>query len=218
MSLIGKLKIKTDKPLFIIDGPANVLSLFSEAEIEERLPAKGTIDQAIFFTLDKETLDAKAPSIMKKLSNEGLLWVAYPKKSGSIQSDLIRDEGWDTMYKSDWEGVASASINDDWTGMRFRHKSTIKKMTRYVPPEERDIEDIDFINRTVKLPKDAVAAMRGFKGLEEFFYSLAFTHKKEYVEAIVQAKKPETRVRRIEKMIEMVSKLKEQKEAKAKKK
>jgi uncharacterized protein YdeI (YjbR/CyaY-like superfamily) len=46
---------------------------------------------------------------------------------------------------------------------------------------------------------------------------MSFTHKKEYVEAIVEAKKPETRQRRIEKMVEAVSQLKARKEAKQKK-
>jgi len=58
--------------------------------------------------------------------------------------------------------------------------------------------------------------MKPHKGLEDFFYSMSFTHKREYVEAIVDAKKPETRQRRIEKMIEMVTALKEKKEAKRK--
>ena len=65
------------------------------------------------------------------------------------------------------------------------------------------------------LPPDAVKAMKPYKGLEEFFYSMSFSHTREYIEAIVDAKKPETRKRRIEGMISKVLALKEAKEAKA---
>ena len=47
-----------------------------------------------------------------------------------------------------------------------------------------------------------------------FFDGLAFTHKKEHVEAILQAKKPETRERRIVRMTEMLSEHMQAKSAK----
>jgi uncharacterized protein YdeI (YjbR/CyaY-like superfamily) len=81
---------------------------------------------------------------------------------------------------------------------------------------ERKTEGVDYIKRTVTLPEDAVAAMKPYKGLEQFFHAMSFTHKKEYVEAIVDAKKPETRKRRIDKMIEMVLKIKTDKDNKKK--
>lgn len=112
--------------------------------------------------------------------------------------------------------MASIAIDNDWSGIRFRHKNATKSLKRLPPIEARNTEGIDYINRIVKLPKDAVAMMQPHKELENFFYSMAFTHKKEYVAAIEDAKKPETRHRRIEKMIEMLLKLKAQKETKAK--
>jgi hypothetical protein len=217
MELAIKLKIRPEEPLFIIDLPEGLADIFSHFTIKSRLPAKECIAQLIFFARDKKALDAKAPSILSLMKDDGLLWIAYPKKSGSIQSDLIRDEGWQTMFRSDWEGVASVSITNDWSGMRFRSKVATKGIKRLAPVAERKVEGIDFEERTVVLPEDAVKAMKPHKGLEEFFYSMSFTHKKEYVEAIVEAKKSETRRRRIEKTIEAVLELKTKREAKQKK-
>lgn len=42
------------------------------------------------------------------------------------------------------------------------------------------------------------------EGLKAFFYNLAFSHKKEYAAAAEEAKKPETRMRRIQQMTEMI--------------
>jgi uncharacterized protein YdeI (YjbR/CyaY-like superfamily) len=51
-----------------------------------------------------------------------------------------------------------------------------------------------------------VAALKKNKKLEEYFNSLAFSHKREYVEWIVTAKKDETRKKRIEGTLERLEK------------
>lgn len=59
--------------------------------------------------------------------------------------------------------------------------------------------------RTVAVPEDFAAAMDGVKGARATFDALAFTHRKEHVKAIEEAKKPETRRRRIEQAIAMLA-------------
>jgi hypothetical protein len=60
--------------------------------------------------------------------------------------------------------------------------------------------EIDGAARTVEVPPDAAKALAKAK-LRKAFDALAFTHQKEHVQAITDAKKPETRARRIEAMI-----------------
>ena len=184
---------------------------------KKTIPRKVKAQQAIFFAIDKNALLKDLPDILASLDIDAVLWVAWPKKSGSIASDLYRDDSWGDAFQFGWEGVASASIDNDWTALRLRHVSMIKNRKRAVPMEERKTEGIDYINRTVTLPQDVVDAMKPFKRLVAFFNSMAFTHKREYVEAIVAAKKTETRQCRIDKTIDMVLKLCAQKELKAKK-
>ncbi|MBN8596124.1 MAG: DUF1905 domain-containing protein [Planctomycetes bacterium] len=57
--------------------------------------------------------------------------------------------------------------------------------------------------RTVTPPKDLLGALKKAK-LHDVFAKLAYTHQREHVEAIEQAKKPETRERRIRACIDMV--------------
>lgn len=63
--------------------------------------------------------------------------------------------------------------------------------------------ELDSAPRTVELPEDAAAALAKAK-LRKAFDALSFTHQKEHVRAIVEAKKPETRAKRIASMIEML--------------
>lgn len=55
----------------------------------------------------------------------------------------------------------------------------------------------DTQERTVEVPADFAAALRE-SGLTKAFDALSYTHRKEHVRAIEEAKKPETRARRIE--------------------
>ncbi|MEW6702947.1 MAG: YdeI/OmpD-associated family protein, partial [Bacteroidota bacterium] len=63
---------------------------------------------------------------------------------------------------------------------------------------------IDKTNRIVTAPEDLQKLFSKNKKAKEVFESLSFTHKKEYVLWIVQAKKEETRTARIEKTIQML--------------
>lgn len=58
--------------------------------------------------------------------------------------------------------------------------------------------------RVVKAPKDLLAVLRK-TGTLAAWETLSFTHQREHVEAIEEAKKPETRARRIERAVEMVA-------------
>ncbi len=57
--------------------------------------------------------------------------------------------------------------------------------------------------REVKVPADLAKALKG-AGLTAAFATYAPSHRKAFVGAIEEAKKPETRARRIEKCVEMV--------------
>lgn len=63
--------------------------------------------------------------------------------------------------------------------------------------------ELDTAPREVEVPKDFAAALKK-AGLTMDFAALAFTHRKEHVRAIEEAKAPETRLRRIEKAVAMV--------------
>lgn len=63
---------------------------------------------------------------------------------------------------------------------------------------------LDDTPRTIAVPKDLASALRA-AGLTKVFAAMSFTHRREHIEAITQAKKPETRQRRIDKCIAMTA-------------
>jgi hypothetical protein len=63
--------------------------------------------------------------------------------------------------------------------------------------------DLDTEARVVKPPADLVKALTVASAWDRW-QDLSFTHQREHVEAIEDAKKPETRARRIERAVQMV--------------
>jgi hypothetical protein len=66
--------------------------------------------------------------------------------------------------------------------------------------------ELDTNKRKIELAKDEKEALKK-AGLLDKFTKMAFTHQREYHQWIEEAKKPETRARRIEQMIERISSL-----------
>lgn len=66
--------------------------------------------------------------------------------------------------------------------------------------------------RTVEAPKDFFKELKKAR-LAEFFEKMSYTHRKEYVNSVTEAVKPETRARRISKAVEMISEIKSRKKS-----
>jgi hypothetical protein len=65
---------------------------------------------------------------------------------------------------------------------------------------ERDEEE-----RTIEIPADLLTALDSNPAARDYFNKLPYIHQKKYVEHITEAKKPETRARRVEKTVEIVT-------------
>jgi hypothetical protein len=59
--------------------------------------------------------------------------------------------------------------------------------------------------RTIATPPDLLKALNARKSVKAVWDKLSYTHRKEYIGAIEEAKKPETRARRIANAVEMIA-------------
>ncbi len=204
MDLLTKLRLNIAKPLWLINAPADCLEYFTEFKVNKKLSKEKPVPQLLLFTLNSAELHHYLTVVADYVGHETVLWILYPKKSGGISSDLIQMKHWEIVTTYGFRSQASASLDANWTGIRFTNAPLKKPSDRHVPMAERKTEGIDYVKRTVQLPADAHAELQQHSGLSEYFYAQSFTCKKEYALSIIEAKKPETRNRRIEKMIEML--------------
>src|SRR5688572_4311660 len=97
MSVAKKLKLQAHTPLYLLNAPQASRDLFAGYDMRTTTAGKAEISQAVIFAENKKTLDEIVPKVISRLTNNALLWIAYPKKTGKIPSDITRDNGWDTV-------------------------------------------------------------------------------------------------------------------------
>jgi hypothetical protein len=80
-----------------------------------------------------------------------------------------------------------------------------RQLTGVAAGDEVDVDiELDTEPREVVVPPDLRKALEAHAQARQFFESLSFSQKQGFVLPIEQAKKPETRERRVEKAIEML--------------
>jgi hypothetical protein len=209
-SISDKLRIKQDFTLLTLNAPANFKKDLKGLPSGVKITDTSKIyDQLHWFVSNQAQLQKEMSKVMKLVKPGIVVWVYYPKGSSKIQTDLTRDKGWDCLLsesdKLTW--ISLISFNDTWSVFGFRPKTEADRKREAKPKSEREVfKYIDPDSKQVRLPDDLAIALKKQKKLTDFFATLSFTNKKEYIEWIVTAKRQETRNERIKGTIERLAK------------
>jgi hypothetical protein len=206
--IISKLGIKPGTKALFINMPkdlANPLkNTIKQFGIKKSL--RGKFDVILCFEKIKSGIQKKAKDIFNSLHDDNsLVWIAYPKKGSNIKTDLNRDILWDVFNRYNYRPVTMVSLNDSWAAVRFRSGEKISKVHQKKKESDEYKKHIDNKKKTVTPPDDLVKAFKTNKSAKKFFDSLSFTHKKEYVDWIISAKREDTRKRRLKSTIEKLN-------------
>jgi hypothetical protein len=203
-----KLKIKEGYILLTVNAPAdfkkNIGPLPAGVKISDNTR---NYNQVHWFVLNKKQMDKELHAVLKLLKQDVLCWIYYPKGASKMQTDLTRDKGWEELLKHDqlhW--ISLISFDETWSTFACRLKSDAdkKKITK---PKERAIFDyIDPQKKILRLPKEFAELLKKNKKADEFFHTLSFTNRKEYVEWIITAKREQTKKERLAGSVERLNK------------
>jgi hypothetical protein len=122
--LYRKLGIKEGHRVVALSGPGNFSALLGELPPGVRLGSRlaaGT-DVVVLFVTELRDLERRLGTAAEKLDPAGGLWVAYPKKSSGLSTDL-------TFAAVQSAGLAvglvdnkSCAIDGTWSGVRFVYR------------------------------------------------------------------------------------------------
>jgi len=203
-----KLKIQEDERLFPINAPADFERSLGALPRGARMVSKPTgATQLHWFVTTAAQVAKEIRGVLKVLEDGMVLWTYYPKSASGIQTDLSRDRGWDPLTRiENLQWLNLVAFDDTWSAFGSRLKTEADR-TRDGKPKIREIFNwIDPDKKIVRLPDDLAAALEKSRNEEAFFNTLSFTNRKEYVEWIVTAKRPETRAERVSGSIERLRK------------
>ena len=201
--LITKLNIKPGTFILMINAQSEVFDLLDslpENCVMDSDKAMNTnYDLILLFVYTKEELFLEFSELLPDHTDHQRIWICYPKKTSGLNTNITRGEIWATFKPFSFRPVSQTSINTTWSAIRVRRTSQVSQKKKVQVPE------IDYNKRVVYPPGDLKEALIRNE-LSDRFNNLTFTHKKEQVEAIIKAKKPETRTRRILTTIETLKK------------
>jgi hypothetical protein len=210
--LLKKLHLKSGMSFAAVNAPPGFVRTLGKlpAGVTQEKTLRQALDLVLLFARNKKELKSQWAKALASLKPDGALWVAYPKKSSGIDSDLAAmNSDWEVDKNSEWQPVSSIAIDGTWSGVRFRHQPGLDHV-RSQRQEElvRDADGtvcIDRKNRIVTPPGDLQPLLNKKPKARSAFDGLSFTNQREYVGWILEAKKPETRAARVTKTVEMLS-------------
>ncbi|MEI8239562.1 MAG: DUF3052 domain-containing protein [Actinomycetota bacterium] len=119
-SLTKKLGIVDDAVFTVIGAPrgfAELLGDYGDAVWQRNLMPP--IDVIVAFFTERATMRAKWPDLTEAASPAGGIWVAWPKASSAVATDLNDNAVRADLLKTGWVDNKVCAIDDTWTALRF---------------------------------------------------------------------------------------------------
>ena len=136
-TLLEKLQLQDEKNLLIQGLPSSIEKQFIKLTFSKNVtPLLKTrkIDFALVFAVSQRQLVDILKDVIPALGKEGKFWIAYPKLTSKIASDLCRDKNWDFVSDYGFEPVRMIALDNVWSAARFKKQDegAKKKLTSAV--------------------------------------------------------------------------------------
>jgi hypothetical protein len=114
-----KLGIKPGSKLGLFEAPPGFDKTLGDLPDGVRPTQRGPLDVAVLFTTTPAALKKKFPALAKAIAPAGALWIAWPKKSSGVKTEvdenLVRAVG----LGEGLVDVKVCAIDDTWSGLKF---------------------------------------------------------------------------------------------------
>lgn len=120
-SVPEKLQVKPGRTFKIINQPPETKGILSVLPEGSKFADKDEpVDVLLIFVRSIVDIQKLFPLNPKELKATGIYWLAYPKKTSGIKTDLTRDVIWDFLLTVGWTGISMISIDGTWSAFRMK--------------------------------------------------------------------------------------------------
>ena len=121
-TLFEKLQLEDEKNLLIQGLPSTIEKQFAKLSFAKNvtpLLRLRKIDFALIFALNQKQLNDILKEVFPALHPEAKLWIAFPKLTSKIVSDLNRCCTWEYLRNEGFESMDEVVLDYVWSALRF---------------------------------------------------------------------------------------------------
>ncbi|WP_224489179.1 hypothetical protein [Robertkochia flava] len=131
-TLFQKLKLEKQDAILVINEPegfSEELASLVDIEIYQSVVQISKIEFALIFVTTIAELENQLPTVLHKLKEDAILWIAHPRKrSERFETDITDAYTWTPLNRNCFEAVKNLKVNDDWEAVRFRKLEYVKRL------------------------------------------------------------------------------------------
>jgi len=122
--LIKKLGVKEGYRLALVNSPKDFLKELGPLPTGAKIAASTTksLDLILFFVRSEQDLNRRFLELAANLKTNGMLWIAWPKKSSGVVTDLTFTNVQRTGLDAGLVDVKICAVNDIWSGLKFVYR------------------------------------------------------------------------------------------------
>jgi len=120
-TLVDKLGIKLETRVVVLGAPATYQSLLGtlpqDVRVSSRLPASAAFIHR--FTRRRQELRAAIPRLARALTDNGTLWISWPKRASGVETDLDENVVREMGLSQGLVDVKVCAVDETWSGLKF---------------------------------------------------------------------------------------------------
>lgn len=122
--LVKKLGIKEGFRIALVNAPENFQAALGElpADVKFMKATTKSLDLILFFVLSERILARDFAKLAARLTSNGMIWIAWPKKSSGVTTDLTFERVQRIGLDAGLVDVKICAIDDTWSGLKFVYR------------------------------------------------------------------------------------------------
>lgn len=121
-TLFEKLELKDEKTLLIQGLPSSIEKQFSKLSFAKSVTPLlkiRKIDFALIFAINVNQLNGILKDVMPALKQNTKFWIACPKRTSKIVTDLNRECSFSELTNAGYESIQQVILDHVWSATRF---------------------------------------------------------------------------------------------------
>ena len=122
-TIFEKLQLTNEKNLLIQGLPSSIEKQFCKLSFAKNMTPllkSRKIDFALIFAVSESQLNNILHDIMPALKADSKLWVAFPKLTSKIVTDLNRGSIWNKLATAGYENIEQVSLDHVWNASQYK--------------------------------------------------------------------------------------------------